>query len=675
MNPTDYKPDGLVDTISGISLEDIMKEFGSDEVPDTEVPPLETAEAQDSAIPDSTIRMDAVAPASVSHDTAVYTPVADAVQTEEAPQYAPRPPKPPKAEPFSEEWEPEYEEPMGEFTPKAHIPFPPKNRLRQLRQKLVAGPERRYQALAEVGLGQLQVGIFINFLLAFVSVAITVAQAMGLIDPARLRTIIFCQLLLAMLAALVGCYRLLEGLASLFRGHFSLETSLFVTFIACIADGLLCLNTQRLSCSCLFCLQIMMAQAAAYQRRNTEMGQMDVLRKASDLIAITKVPDFRNGHPGYVCTEGNPESFLEHYRKPSTPEKILSIYALLSLAAGTALAVAMYMLHDTNTAVQIFMASQLLALPVSAFVSMSRPTAILQNQLHHRSAVLCGWQGIRTAEKRTVFPLHYTDLFPHNAVKLNGVKFYGTVDPGRVVSYTTALLCTEESGLLTVFHQLPRSHNSVSHTVESFTQHSGGISGTINGSLVLVGTAACIQDSGVELPDSCKVAQAIYTAVDGQLSGVFAVTHNRAKASAAGLRILCGNRTLTPLLTACDFLLTPKFIRDKLDVNAKRLVLPDRGTRLALGNVQPEADDTVIALTTKDSLVAKVCAVIGAQTLKSALKAGAAIHILGGAIGLAAVAALALTGGIALLTPVNLLLYTAVWSIPGLLITEFTRFL
>ena len=53
--------------------------------------------------------------------------------------------------------------------------------------------------------------------------------------------------------------------------------------------------------------------------------------------------------------------------------------------------------------------------------------------------------------------------------------------------------------------------------------------------------------------------------------------------------------------------------------------------------------------------------------------AGAVVHILGGILGLCAVAVLGLIGEMALLTPVNLLLYQAVWLIPGILITEWTR--
>lgn len=661
MNPKqspEYELDEILTEFSGPSLEEILKEFSEPAAPEA---------------PDTTSAMEPpAADAPVSDATAVFMPAAAEEAPEEAPTPPPAQPKP-KVEPFSDEWEPEYEEPMGEFTPKAPIPFPQKSRLRQLRQKLVAGPERRYQALSEAGIGQLQIGIFVNFLLAILSVGVTAAYALGFIDPSRLRTIIFFQLLLAMLAALVGCYRLLEGLANLFRGRFTLDASLFITFLACIADGLLCLSQQRLSCSSLFCLQLLMSQCAAYQRRNTELSQMDVLRKASELTAVVKIEDFGEERPGYTAVDGEPEFFLDHYRKPSAPERALSVYAVLSLLTAAGLAVATYLLLNLNAAIQVFMAAQLIALPFSTFVSMSRPTAILQNRLHRLGAVLCGWQGIRAVQRRSIYPLRHEDLFPEGAIKMNSVKFHGTVDPGRVVSYTTALLTTEGSGLLGVFRLLPRSRGSAAHAVEDFAQQPGGISGLVDGWPVLVGTAECMEANGIQLPPDSKEPQSIYTAVDGELSGMFAVTYSRSKSSAAGIRTLCADRRLNPTVVACDFMLTPKFIRGKLSVNVRRITFPDRDTRLALSRITPGEDATVIALTTKSGLAPKAYALTGARALQSALKAGAAIHILGGMIGLAAIGVLALNGGMALLTPVNLLLYNAIWAIPGLLITEFPR--
>ena len=65
--------------------------------------------------------------------------------------------------------------------------FRPKSRLRELKRKLVAGPEKRYYELSEQGLGKLQMAIFASFLVAIVSACTTAMYAMGVISTGRVR--------------------------------------------------------------------------------------------------------------------------------------------------------------------------------------------------------------------------------------------------------------------------------------------------------------------------------------------------------------------------------------------------------------------------------------------------------------------------------------------------------
>jgi hypothetical protein len=96
-------------------------------------------------------------------------------------------------------------------------------------------------------------------------------------------------------------------------------------------------------------------------------------------------------------------------------------------------------------------------------------------------------------------------------------------------------------------------------------------------------------------------------------------------------------------------------------------------TRMKLARKQADKNAPAIALATRGGLAQRVYAVTGGAALRSAWRAGAAVHMLGGGIGFVAVAVLAMTGSMFLLTPYNLLLYGCVWMIPGLLTAEWTR--
>ena len=201
----------------------------------------------------------------------------------------------------------------------------------------------------------------------------------------------------------------------------------------------------------------------------------------------------------------------------------------------------------------------------------------------------------------------------------------------------------------------------------------GGISGEIGDDAVLVGTLEFMQDMGVDMGQGTRVSQAVYAAIDGELCGVFAVSYQKAKSSAAGLRTLCGYRGLTPVVACEDFMLTESFVQGKFGIRTRRMAFPDREARRELAQREPEDTDTVVALTTKEGLAPKAFAVTGARVLKSALQAGVVIHMVGGILGLLMMAALAYVGVENILTPSNILLYELLWMVPGLLVTEWTR--
>ena len=554
------------------------------------------------------------------------------------------------------------------------IIYNPRTRLRELKKKLVAGPEKRYYALSEMGIGRVQAAMLINLIIVVLCCITTTMFALDLIPENRLRFVIFSQILAMLVSAFLGCGQMVEGFLDIFKGRFNINSLLFITFGACCADAVLCLSELRVPCCAAFSLQITMSLWSKYQRHTTESAQMDTLRKAVRLHAMVKEPDYYEGKPGILRREGEVEDFMDHYTKRSGPEILQSIYCAVSLLLCIGIAVFAGMMHVVSMGVQIFSAALLVAVPATFFIALTRPAALLQRRLHIVGTVLCSWKGVKGLCGKVAFPLRDEDLFPAGTTKLNGVKFYGSQDPDQVVACTASLIGAAGGSLVTVFKNMQQSRSCPTLTVEEFQDYgSGGIGGIVAGEPVLLGTLDFMQDMHVEIPEGTMVSQAVYAAIDGELCAVFAISYAKMRSSAAGIVSLCGSRKVTPVLTSTDFMLTDSLLRAKFSVNTRRIAFPSQDIRCDLDLISEDPELPALALTTRDDLTAYAYAVSGARALRSSCRLGMAVHLLGGILGLAIMAALAYLGTTELLTPTHVLLYQLVWLVPGLLITEWTR--
>lgn len=674
-------------------LDDILKEFAGEPLPEGEPLSGEEPEAPEPAagksgerraVTGDTVRLDHIADAVAaseaarSEDTEPEEVPEEAPEEDEEPETQPEgsPPTEESPEPFSESWEPEYDEPMGEYVPPRPepIPFHPKQRLRELKRKLIAGPEKRYYDLCEIGVGKLQAAIFVNILILLLCGAAAAMYAAEMVPDNRMRLLIFSQILAMLVSALLGCYVLLDGITDLLKAKFSLNTMLVFTFIACCVDAVYCLQELRVPCCAAFTLEITVALWSRYHKRTTEMGQMDTLRKASRLDSLVKVPDYYGGKPGILRGEGQVEDFMDNYAATSTPEKVQCVFTFISFLICIAISVLAYLRHGTSMCIRIFATSLLVAAPAGFFISLSRPMAVLERRLHMTGTVICGWKGVKNLCGKAAFPLNDRDLFPQNSTKLNGVKFYGDRKPDDVIAYASALIAANGGTLEPVFEQLRKSRGCREYDVENFRDYgTGGIGGEVCEEPVLMGTLKFLQDMGVEIPDGTMVNQAVYCAIDGELSAVFAISYAKMRSAASGLVSLCGYRKLTPVMICDDFMLTDTFLKSKFSVRTRRVAFPDRETRQELAKRCPLEGDEGLALTTRDGLNAAVYAITGARALRTASIMGLVLHILAGVLGMLIMAALAYLGAAQLLTPVNILLYQLVWMIPSLLVTAWTR--
>ena len=608
-------------------------------------------------------------------DTIVFDP--PEAESEEAPE-SPEPAEPDAAENATlPDDATQRLDPAQDTESDQQVPADPivlRTRLQELKRKLIAGPEKRYYDLSEVGVFRLQIAILLNILVSALCIAVTILFASGVVPENRLRLVIFSQVLAMLLSALLGSQQLLDGLGELFHARFSLNTLLFFTLIACCGDAVFCLQELRIPCCSCFTLEMTFALLARYHRRSTEMSQMDTLRKAGALYSVVKEPDYLDGKPGILRGEGDVDDFTATYNKPSSFEKAQCIYAFAAFLLSLSIATLAGLRHSPSLALQVLSTALLAAAPASYFVSLTRPAALLERRLHMVGSVFCGWQGVAKLRGKAYFPITDEDLFPTGSAKLNGVKFYGSRGSEQILSYTTSLIAVAGGGLVGLFRNMLKNRGGSEYPVADFRDYGiGGVGGEVCGEAVLLGNLDFMQSMGVEIPQGTTVSQAVYASIGGQLCAVIAISYAKMRSASAGLVSLNGYRKVRPVVLADDFMLTKEFINAKFSVNTRRMVFPDRETRRVLAQRKANPESTVLAMATRSDLVSTVYTITGASALYTSNQLGTLIHMLGGIVGMVIMLALAWQGSAELLTPTRVLLYQLIWMVPGLLVTEWTR--
>ena len=576
--------------------------------------------------------------------------------------------------PFTEDWEPEYEQPMGAYVPPQPIAFQPRPDSREVKRKLVLGPEKRYYELTEKGLGGLQMSMFICLVIVLISAASTIAYAQGMIPENRMRLLIFSQFMALLVSALMGSFQLIQGVADLFKGRFTLNTLLVATFAACCADGVFCLLQERMPCCAAFALEVMFSLWSSYNRRHVELGQMDVLRKAARINGLCACPQAYEGKTVMGRIPGQVEHFMDNYDQPGKPEKVQNVYALLALLFSLGIGVFTGMTVDMYVGIQMTAVSLLAAVPATAFIATTRPFAILQRRLHRLGAVLCGWQGVEQMNGTVIFPVRNDDIFPMGTTRMNGVKFFGSRSTEQILAYATALVKAEGGGLAPLFQKVLDSRNGRNYDAQNVRIYEGGgIGGTVLDEPVLVGPVSFLKDMGVEVPEGLQVSQAVCVSVDGELCGVFAISYEKTKSATAGLSTLSSYRKLNPVMTTGEFMMSEAFIRGKFGIKSKRFQFPTAQVRKELNEVAPAPEAEAALITTKEGLAPMAYGVTGARALRSACNLGVVLHIIGGILGMGIVLAMVIMNTMHVLSPANMFAFQLAWLIPGLLVTEWTR--
>jgi len=252
------------------------------------------------------------------------------------------------------------------------------------------------------------------------------------------------------------------------------------------------------------------------------------------------------------------------------------------------------------------------------------------------------------------------------------VKVFGGAATEKVVGYTATMLRVMDCGLTRPFHDLLRTHGALYREVSGVEWHEGGASGVIRNQEVLVGTAAYMHLMEVPLPPGHNIKNAIFCAINGQLSGLFLLHYAMDGGVNPSLSALM-RAGVAPVLATRDPNLIPALLEQKFKLPVDRMEFPPVDRRLELSKPDPEEVGGLVALLSREGLGPYCDAVVGGRRLRLATRWGLVFALAGSVVGLCLTFYLTSLGAFASLTVVNFLIFMAAWLVPQLLIANWVN--
>ncbi|SFP59998.1 hypothetical protein SAMN05216343_11041 [Oscillibacter sp. PC13] len=297
------------------------------------------------------------------------------------------------------------------------------------------------------------------------------------------------------------------------------------------------------------------------------------------------------------------------------------------------------------------------------------PWSHLAAHLQKAGCAVAGWFGAEKISGRKSMILTDADLFPPGTIQLNGVKVFGEELP-KAASYAATLTRCAGCGLHRLFDGLLRSECGSYETADDFSFYEeGGYSANIHGETVLLGTASFMRKMEVRLPAGINLRTGIFLAVDRQITAVFAVKYNASENVDFALRMMRRSH-ITPILAARDPNITPVLLKRKFHKGVK-VEYPDLTIRVALSEAELDRG-LPRALLFREGLLPYAETVVGSRRLCKAVRRAAALSTIGSVAGTLLAFYLVFLGSYSLLTPLALLIFSLLWTLPVLLMADWT---
>ena len=567
-------------------------------------------------------------------------------------------------------------------TDQEETPEPP-SRVRMPRKPEPPPPDLPPQELARSygkGLKEMRLRTVLVFLLAAAALFQLAVPAAGFywlppLDGYQLQVWISAGLL--GLGTLLSLDVLWTGLRRALRGRVGMDTLAALSVLFTLADALTLSLAQdregRLPYTAAALAGLFFLLHGSYHKRCGLRLSCRTAASAAEPYVLTLDEGKWNGRDTYCKWSGVPNGFGSQVQMDDGAQRIYRVVCpLLLLACLLFSLLASYGLGKPQHLLWCLSATFTASAAFGGALVYGRPFHKLARRLASSGAALAGWPGAAQSKKGDRILLTDGDLFPPGYVELNGIKVFGDWSIERVVGYTATLIRDSGSGLTKLFHDLLRAQGAIFRNAEHLCCYEGGgLSATIRGDQVLVGSAAFMNLMAAELPQGLHAKNAVFCAIEGELAGIFALNYTLPDMVFPSLEALMREK-VGPVLATRDFNLIPAMLHQRFKLAADKMDFPPVERRRELSDPEQPHSPTVTAVLCREGLLPYGESVVAAKRLRWSTRFGAVLTCLGSCVGVLLAYYLTSVDAYGSLSPLNLLVFLLFWLAPVWFLTSWT---
>ncbi|QAT48375.1 hypothetical protein EQM14_00475 [Caproiciproducens sp. NJN-50] len=388
-------------------------------------------------------------------------------------------------------------------------------------------------------------------------------------------------------------------------------------------------------------------------------------------------------HIAYQSEAAFLRSFLRISYTPDPADHISQVLAPAGFLLSLALCAAAAFLTSGGavSAITVLAASCCVCVPFTNMLCVNLPVSRLCGIARRSGSMVAGWSAIDRFSAANAVMLDAQDLFPRGTVILNGIRTFAGQRIDEAIMDAAALMGTVGGPLSDLFDQIIKSRREILPKIgEPVYEDGKGVSGTVSGRQILIGTNELMRAHGIEPPSrdyEKKYIQSgkrlVYLASGGCLVAMFIIDYTSDLRRSQALRRMERNG-ISLIVRTSDPNITPRFLAECFGLYEQEIsVLPEQLGKVYTGLISAEPDRADAMIATKGRAFAMLRLLTGCIRQRANISVAVALQAAAVALGFALVAFLSLTSGLQHLSLTALAIYEAFWTAAILLVPRIRR--